>query len=192
MQQKHNPIKKKLQNDKVDKKFSSKKVKIKILLLQNSKNLIEFGSLNLNLIYLKNYSWLKKNKPTSRCVKLSQIFEMSQMSQTSQTSQSKVVIDLTGPEPSPSQFIDLTAESDNQCCICLTGIELSEMSHSGCVHTFHWNCLSSWCGINSSCPLCRQPTERQYLRYPELSNGIIGISIPLTKPQLGNYIHNVV
>ncbi|CAM8967328.1 unnamed protein product [Rhodiola kirilowii] len=51
------------------------------------------------------------------------------------------------------QSFDLAKE----CCICLSEFEDMERIKvlPDCQHTYHSDCLDSWLGTQSSCPLCR-------------------------------------
>ena len=60
----------------------------------------------------------------------------------------------------PKTFLmsQIHVDQFSNCAICLVeffendkGCELS------CRHTYHDDCIKEWLGINSSCPLCRQP-----------------------------------
>lgn len=45
---------------------------------------------------------------------------------------------------------------DEQCAICLTPYEATEMiMRLPCNHIFHHTCISEWLKVNASCPMCR-------------------------------------
>eukprot|EP01043_Picozoa_sp_COSAG02_P052166 COSAG02_NODE_5582_length_4214_cov_17.001215_1_plen_181_part_00 len=49
-----------------------------------------------------------------------------------------------------------------QCSICLLDVlheQRSSTAHpaSGCLHTFHWDCLATALAVDTSCPNCRRP-----------------------------------
>ena len=49
-----------------------------------------------------------------------------------------------------------------QCSICLLDVlqeQRSSAAHpaSGCLHTFHWDCLATALAVDTSCPNCRRP-----------------------------------
>lgn len=55
------------------------------------------------------------------------------------------------------------------CSICLEAIaEGTSSARTSCGHTFHFGCLATWAGKNTSCPLCRQAfTESDTPKPPE-------------------------
>eukprot|EP01084_Bolivina_argentea_P019393 36066_1 len=54
------------------------------------------------------------------------------------------------------------------CLICLQSLTNDIVSISGCIHTFHKDCLDCWKNIQNSCPICRkrfQYIADQYQKY---------------------------
>ncbi|KAI7746442.1 hypothetical protein M8C21_009623 [Ambrosia artemisiifolia] len=51
---------------------------------------------------------------------------------------------------------DLYAK-DLMCCVCLGEFEINEKLHQipSCQHMFHGDCIRTWLGSNTTCPLCR-------------------------------------
>jgi hypothetical protein len=50
----------------------------------------------------------------------------------------------------------------NVCPICLMQIERNDLVRkTPCSHSFHSNCIDSWCLKNLNCPVCRQDLSRE-------------------------------
>nr|VVW88184.1 unnamed protein product [Nymphaea colorata] len=48
------------------------------------------------------------------------------------------------------------------CPICLMQIERNDLVRkTPCSHTFHSNCIDSWCLKNLNCPVCRHDLSRE-------------------------------
>lgn len=64
-------------------------------------------------------------------------------------------------DPYIKKNIDPADDSDITCCICLTQYENKEkLRLLDCDHHFHQECCDKWLKINKTCPLCRQPIDR--------------------------------
>ena len=54
--------------------------------------------------------------------------------------------------------------ADAKCVICTEHLAAEDRGHPcspGCPHShFHFDCLSRWAGVSSSCPLCKTPFSR--------------------------------
>ncbi|XP_050234756.1 uncharacterized protein LOC126682991 [Mercurialis annua] len=52
--------------------------------------------------------------------------------------------------------INVSADDDVECSVCLEGIEVSEPAiRMPCLHYYHQDCIVKWLCQNHSCPLCR-------------------------------------
>lgn len=54
-------------------------------------------------------------------------------------------------------------ENAVECAICLGQFELEDqiITHPGCIHTYHWECLAGWLArpdFSCFCPQCKKPT----------------------------------
>ncbi len=55
-----------------------------------------------------------------------------------------------------------STDSNDECSICMTDDQTSNMIKTNCNHSFHYNCIVNWIGVslinngNASCPYCRQ------------------------------------
>ncbi|RLN00870.1 hypothetical protein C2845_PM06G06150 [Panicum miliaceum] len=49
------------------------------------------------------------------------------------------------------------AEHDGQCAVCLGELEDGELGRllPACRHVFHVECIDTWLGVSSTCPVCR-------------------------------------
>ncbi|CAN6336395.1 unnamed protein product [Urochloa humidicola] len=49
------------------------------------------------------------------------------------------------------------AEHDGQCAVCLGEMEDGELGRllPACRHVFHVECIDTWLGVSSTCPVCR-------------------------------------
>ncbi|CAN6340740.1 unnamed protein product [Urochloa humidicola] len=49
------------------------------------------------------------------------------------------------------------AEHDGQCAVCLGEMEDGELGRllPACRHAFHVECIDTWLGVSSTCPVCR-------------------------------------
>eukprot|EP00658_Telonema_sp_P-2_P024785 TRINITY_DN19978_c0_g1_i5.p1 TRINITY_DN19978_c0_g1~~TRINITY_DN19978_c0_g1_i5.p1 ORF type:complete len:106 (+),score=27.29 TRINITY_DN19978_c0_g1_i5:128-445(+) len=53
-------------------------------------------------------------------------------------------------------------EGDPTCSICLCEYEEEEELRAmpSCTHVFHVTCIDEWLVLNQSCPVCRQPLNK--------------------------------
>lgn len=57
---------------------------------------------------------------------------------------------------------ELPKPNDNTCPICLSEYQSKETLRTipKCNHYFHANCVDNWLRLNATCPLCRNPQDR--------------------------------
>ncbi|XP_050378190.1 putative RING-H2 finger protein ATL21B [Argentina anserina] len=67
------------------------------------------------------------------------------------------------PKSQLGESVDLPNPDDKVCSICLTEYEVKDILRSipECNHYFHAICIDQWLKKNSTCPLCRNPPDRE-------------------------------
>jgi uncharacterized protein (DUF2225 family) len=62
----------------------------------------------------------------------------------------------------PSFKGEALGSEKSMCPICLMQIEKREQARkTPCAHSFHANCIDSWCKKNLNCPVCRCELSRE-------------------------------
>ncbi|XP_062026159.1 putative RING-H2 finger protein ATL69 [Rosa rugosa] len=67
------------------------------------------------------------------------------------------------PKTQLGESVDLPSPNDKTCSICLAEYQPKESLRGipVCNHYFHAICIDEWLRNNSTCPLCRNPPDRQ-------------------------------
>ncbi|KYR00725.1 hypothetical protein DLAC_02766 [Tieghemostelium lacteum] len=60
----------------------------------------------------------------------------------------------------PSYIVTEKTKTDDDCCICLTKLEIGESVKTlPCLHVFHEECIDKWLVINKVCPIDKNPID---------------------------------
>ena len=62
------------------------------------------------------------------------------------------------------QSVDETPKDEiqpDECSICLTTVGEFHQKILSCSHIFHWHCIKEWIKESKTCPVCRNPMNRQ-------------------------------
>lgn len=83
----------------------------------------------------------------------------------------------------PHQQHDHGDDDDDECAVCLSGLEDGEMVRllPNCKHSFHLGCIDTWLASHSTCPICRTRAEPARLE-PQPREGPNGLVLEYGAP----------